>query len=1121
MNKYAFNQGMPYCWLPPKILLIMKLIIVMMTTCLMQVTAATFAQKLTYSKKGVSLEEIFKEIKKQTGYNVLYSPEKVDDTKKIDVYFKETTLPEVLEKVVSGQALEYTIDDKNISLKPKESTFLERLANRWASIDASGRVVDSENRPLPGASVKVKKTGKGVSTDKDGKFFLRGVEEGAVLVVSFIGYLSKEVSASANMGNVVLEQSLSKLDEIQVIAYGTTTQRLSTGNVTTIKADVIEKQPVNNPLLALQGRVPGLFIEQATGFAGTGVKVRIQGQNSLNNGSDPLYVIDGVPFISQLQSGGNGIVGNSGVGGAEGNPFSFINPSDIESIDVLKDADATAIYGSRAANGAILITTKKGKFGDTRVNLNLQSGWGKVPRKLKLMNTEQYLEMRREALKNDGITDLTLGAYGDSDLNGVWDVNRNTDWQKELIGGTSGYQDMNASVSAGNERLIFLMGAGFHRETNVFPGHFADRKGSVHFNISNSSANQKFKVQFSGNYLMDDNQLPGVDLTSYSVRMAPNAPPLFTNDGTINWQQDELERSSFSNPVGYTKDKFQNKTNNLISNLILSYQIIEGLDLKGSFGYNNLSSVINNKRLLESVKPEYLLYYKRSTTITNSSLNSWSVEPQLSYRKRIDRGKLEILLGTTILQNINKGYSLSAIGFSNDLVMDDIMSAPIFRPLQSTSAVYKYNALFGRINYNWEDKYILNLTARRDGSSRFGQENQFHNFGAVGAAWIFSNENFIKTRLPFLSFGKLRGSYGTTGSDQIGDYQFLSLYNPVNWDIPYQGVPVYSANGLNNPYLKWEETRKFQVGMDLGFFNDRVILNGNYYENYSSNQLSGYNLPSTTGAFGITMNQPYKIKNSGYEVLLSTDNFQLKNFSWKTSINLTVPKSLLVDYPDIFKSSYASTAIIGKPLTAQTVFHFLGVDPTTGVYLFADKDGKATNSPDDAQDRMVIIDTAPKFYGGIQNSLNYRGFQLDFLFSFVRQVAQNYSFGGEFYPAGVFNYGSGNQLASLLNRWQKPGDMVSIQRYTTGSNLDQAFNNVYKSDAAWTDASYIRLKNVFISWSLPAKWAKGLRLQNGSLFVQGQNLWTITKYSGLDPETKSSISLPPLRVITVGLKVGL
>jgi len=646
----------------------MRLVTVILIATLMQVSAAGFAQRLTMQKSQASLKEVFTEIKKQTGYNVVWDSELLKNSKPVEAKFNNVEVCKVLDQILVNQNLDYTITDNTIVIKEnKKPSFLENFFDRFNSIDVSGKILDENGKPLPGASVKVKKTGKGVSTDKDGKFFLRGVEEGAVLVVSFIGYLPKEVNASANMGNVVLEQSLSKLDEIQVIAYGTTTQRLSTGNVTTIKVDVIEKQPVNNPLLALQGRVPGLFIEQASGFAGTGVKVRIQGQNSINNGSDPLYVIDGVPFTSQLLPGGNDILGNSGSTGlgvatSQGNPQSFINPSDIESIDVLKDADATAIYGSRAANGAILITTKKGKAGDTRMNLNLQSGWAKVPRKLDLMNSQQYLEMRREAFKNDGIVAPDPGPYVDSDLNGNWDINRYTDWQKELIGGTAAYQDFNASVSGGNDRTNFLVGVGHHRETTVFPGSYADNKTSARFNISNTSANQRFKIGFSGGYLFDNNRLPNEDLTGIAMQLAPVAPLLYKSDGSINWAPDEFGKTTFrGNPLGLMYNSFLIKTNNLMSNLNLGYQILPGLELKSIFGYNNLKSNSISKGLLQSVPPELLPYYKRTAIFVNNEINSWSIEPQLIYNRNISEGKLEVLLGTTISKNTSIGSGILAM----------------------------------------------------------------------------------------------------------------------------------------------------------------------------------------------------------------------------------------------------------------------------------------------------------------------------------------------------------------------------------------------------------------------------------------------------------------------------
>ncbi|WP_316833774.1 SusC/RagA family TonB-linked outer membrane protein [Pedobacter nutrimenti] len=1098
----------------------MKLIIVLMISFLMQVSAAGYGQKINIDKNNTSLKEVLENIKKQTGY-VFFSKDYDLKQAKISVKLKDADIDEALETCLKGLPLSYKIVDKTVFVQLKEKTFLERVVAALNSIDASGRVVDSENRPLPGASVKVKATGKAVSTDEKGRFFLRGVEEGAVLVISFIGYLPKEVLASANLGNIVLEQSLSKLDEIQVIAYGTTTQRLSTGNVTTIKADVIEKQPVNNPLLALQGRVPGLFIEQATGFAGTGVKVRIQGQNSRNNGNDPLYVIDGIPFTSQLLSLGNGILPVQGMSGAStfGSPLSFINPSDIESIDVLKDADATAIYGSRAANGAILITTKKGKAGDTRVNLNLQSGWAKVPRKLDLMNSQQYLEMRKEALRNDGIAAPDPGPYADSDVNGNWDTSRYTDWQKELIGRTATYQDLNASVSGGNDRTNFFVGAGHHRETTVFPGHYTDNKTSVRFSINNTSANHKFKIQFSGSYLFDNNQLPDYDLTSDAMKLPPVAPALYKADGSINWAPDASANTTFSsNPIGYMFDSFLNKTSNLMSNMTLSYQILPGLEIKSVFGYNKLNTNITNKILLQSRIPELAPYSSRGTFFINNDISSWSIEPQLTYTQNISNGKLDVLLGTTISKNNSLGSGIVASGFSNDLVMDDILSATSISAMSSINSVYKYNAIFGRINYNWEDKYVINLTGRRDGSSRFGPESQFHNFAAIGGAWIFSNESLIKDHFSVLSFGKLKASYGITGNDQIGDYRFLSLYDPLQQEIPYQGVVAYKPNRLTNPYLEWEETRKLQFGLDLGFLKDRILLNANYYINHSSNQLSAYALPITTGFFSIDQNKLDKVRNSGWDFTITSTNLQTKDFKWSTSINWSTTKSRLNYSPD---QRFSSTKIVGEPVSAIYVYHFLGVDPTTGIYQFGDHNGNPTSTPDPALDATVLLDLAPKFYGGVQNSFSYKGFQLDFLFSFVKQIGQNSAFGvGS--PGQGQGYSYGNQLASLLDRWKKPGDISAIQRFTTNrADVTQALEILNESDAAWTEASYIRLKNVSLSWKLPENWDKRAHLQNCSLFVQGQNLWTFTKYKGLDPETKSSATLPPLRVVTIGLKVTL
>jgi len=1096
----------------------------------MQVSAATFGQRVTLNKANASLFSVLKDIRKQTGYGFYYDPATIPQSQKVSIAVSNATIEETLSDVLKGLDLVYKIDGKIVTIKAKEKpSFLERVAATLAEINVSGRVVDADGRGLPGASVSVKgKGGKAVSTGANGSFYLKGVEEDAVLVVSFIGYVTKEIKAVKELGDVVLELSTSKLDEVQVIAYGTTTQRLSTGNVTTIKADVIEKQPVNNPLLALQGRVPGLFIEQSNGLAGTAVKARIQGQNSIANGNDPLYVVDGIPFTSQPFPGGNGILGggNVTIKGQQitlgGSPLNFINPSDIESIDVLKDADATAIYGSRAANGAILITTKKGVAGDIKVTANVQNGWGRVTRKLELMNSDQYLEMRREALKNDGIITPASGPYGDSDLNGNWGYNHDTDWQKELIGGSAKYTDIQSSVSGGNNNTTFIAGAGYHREGNVFAGDFSDTKASAHLSLNSASTNQRFKVQVSLSYLDDNNRLPNVDLTSYAMNLTPVAPNPLNENGSLNWQPNSAGNSTFFvNPMSYLFSKFKSNINNLVANASLSCQIISGLEFKSAFGYNRLVSNSNDYVTSQALSPEDKSYFSYSTSnFTNNSTNSWSIEPQFIYNRSIAKGKLEVLVGSTIQQERRDGSSIIGSGFSTDQVMEDLKSATTLVAGFSVNSVYKYNALFGRIHYNWDNKYILNLTGRRDGSSRFGIENQFHNFSALGAAWIFTQEPFIAKNLSVLSFGKLRASYGVTGSDQIADYRFLSLYDALPFiKNPYQGVTGYLPTNLTNPYLQWEETKKLQLGLDLGFLRERILLNVNYSLNRSSNQLLQIGLPFITGFDNIAANLPATIQNSGWEFTLSTINFKSDDLKWTSGINLTIPRNKILAIDDIDNSPLKGVFDIGEPINRVKLYHFIGVDPATGLFQIQNHDGYPVNTPG-VNDDYVVLSTDPKFYGGFQNTFEYKGFQLDLLLQFTKQLGQNYRFGPAFPAGGYFN-GLVNQPIWQTDRWQKPGDISTMQKYTTGFETFNALNYARSSDAAWSDASFIRLKNVSLSWQLPSEIKKAIRARNCNLFVQGQNVFTITNYFGLDPESKSSTTLPPLRVITVGMRIDL
>jgi TonB-linked SusC/RagA family outer membrane protein len=500
----------------------------------------------------------------------------------------------------------------------------------------------------------------------------------------------------------------------------------------------------------------------------------------------------------------------------------------------------------------------------------------------------------------------------------------------------------------------------------------------------------------------------------------------------------------------------------------------------------------------------------RSASYANSNIRTWILEPQIQYSQMIGNGKLSALVGATFQQNKSDGQVLNGQGYNSDLVLGDIKSASSVTVGSTVHSIYKYNAAFARINYNWEDKYLVNLTGRRDGTSRFGPSSQFQNFGAAGLGWIFSNEKFFNN--DFLTFGKLRSSYGTSGSDQVGDYSFLDLYSSNSVGVPYQGATGIFPGNLYTPDLAWEETQKLEFGMDLGFLKDRINLSINYYQNRSSNQLVSYSLPYLTGFISLRRNLSATVQNKGWEFAINSKNISSKQFRWESTLNLSINRNKLVSISPGMSSDFQKR--LGNDLNSTLVYHFLGVDPTTGVNLFADGKGGGTTRPDTASltTLNVLINPTPKYYGGFQNIIEYKNFQLDFLISFVKTLGKNYQFGN--FPG---NYGI-NQPVSVLARWTKGGDQTNIQRFSTNSSVVQPFRNGNNSDASFSDASFIRLKNISLSWALRKQILDKIRFQNLRVFIQGQNLFTITKYKGLDPETLNISSLPPLRICTVGIR---
>ncbi len=973
-------------------------------------------------------------------------------------------------------------------------------------IQITGTVLDKMGKPIVGANVGNPLSKAFAATDSDGKFTIRTDQSKGELLVSNIGYKTTKIAYGPKSNlQIILEESTGSLDEVVVIAYGKTTRRLNTGSVGQVSAAEIALQPVSNPLSALQGRVAGLSITQNSGINGAGVKVQIRGQASLMQGSDPLFIIDGVPFASG-NSSINSVTNATGTAGIS--PFSTVNPADIESVEVLKDADATSIYGSRGANGVILITTKKGVSGKTRFSLNGYSGFSQVTRTMDMLNTQDYLMMRKEAFKNDGVAMTNANA---PDLL-LWDQNRYTDFKKLLIGGTAKTNDWQASVSGGNENTRFLFSGGYHGETSVFPGEQRDDKISGRLSLNHRSKDERFTLDLSTSYSYNQNKMSAGDLTTL-INMPPNML-LYDDSGKLNWQERGVYFDGpVINPLAALNTKYTGEFTNSNNSLNLSYLISSDIKTKISMGYN---SVIGSDQSLEpstSINPNSgALPY---ADFGQSALNSWIVEPQVEYNKTMGKSKVNILLGGT-LQNIsNNSLNIIAQNYKNDILLSSIAAAGNVIT-QNSDYAYRYTAIYGRINYNFNDRYLVNLTGRRDGSSRFGPGKQFATFGAFGAAWIFSSEPFIESTLPWLSFGKLRGSYGSSGNDQIGNYKFLDTWTSTNQ--PYQGGPGLQPSSLYNSEFSWETNRKAELALELGILDNRLLMTVSYFRNRSGNQLINYKLPIQTGFSSILRNFDALIQNSGLEFGLENKIIGTKNFTWSSALNLSLPSNKLLEFEGLEKSSYANTYFIGEPLSTRRTYEYMGVDPVLGVYTFRDLNGDGKY---DSSDRARLHNTQPKFYGGWQNSFTYKGLKLDVFIEFKKQIGYNYLRTQSTFIPG---YLAINQPSIVLQRWQNQGDETRVQRFVASGNTPAfaaAGNYLPLSEAIFSDASFIRLKNVSLAYNFSGDWINKMKLEKLGIYLHAQNLFTLTRYEGADPETQSLLILPPLKTITFGIQITL
>lgn len=1075
-----------------KVLLIMKITTLLLITAILQVSAGSFAQKITLSEKNTPLNKVFDKIRLQSGYDFVITKSVLQKAVKVDLNIKDVEINDALALIFKDQPLDYKVTDKLVSVKLKERTFFDKIVDAFATVSVHGKVVDEKGLPIPGATILLKDRSQATTTDSYGNFWLQKVNDKAILTVSSIGFLTKELNVKADMGTITLEISNAKLDEVLVIGYGTTTRRLSTGSVSQITAKELDQQPISNPIIGMEGRIPGVFITQSAGYAGAPVNVMIRGQNSLpgnvNNSTAPLYIIDGVPFGSTPveQSGG-------GFGTTAFSPLNTIDPTQIESIAVLKDADATAIYGSRGANGVILITTKKGRPGDTKLDVDISSGFGEVTNKLKMLGTDQYLGIRRQAFANDGVTPTATNA---PDLT-LWDQHTYTNFPDLLIGNTQYQSKATLNLSGGDQYTQFLLGGNFRHESTVLDAGTADNAVQFHLNAQHRSQDNKFGISTSVSYNVDNNTIPNYNFNVGNYGLPPNYP-LYNKDGSLYFG------TGYTSPLAALNASYNLKSTNLVSNVSMHYMVLPGLDLKVNAGYNYDNVFATTITPASANNP--LNNFLPSTTMSNNYIKTYIAEPQVNYTHTWGKGRLTAIVGGT-WQETQLVQPYFILGNFTNIQLATSLGALTVLAKSSTSSDYKYDSGFARLEYEWDGKYLFSGNIRRDGSSRFGSANPFGNFGSGAFAWIFSKENFVKDNLPWLSFGKFKTSYGSVGNDKsLTDYSYLSTYNA---GTAYGPISSLTPARIQNPYLRWEQTTKLDAALELGFIHDRIFFSADFYRNRTSHLLANITIPSQTGFGTYAGNLPdgAVVQNKGIEMELSTVNVRNKRFTWNTSFNFTAPQNKLLSFPDLLNSTYANNYVVGQSLNLRAVYHSTGI--VNGIATVQDVNGDGVITAGIAANKKgdYILDgnNDPKFYGGVNNTFMYKGFQLDFLFQFVKRTATRGDQNFASYPG--YSY---NMPVSYL-------DVPLKYSATSGTAAFNSFNYYTASDAAVEDASYIRLKNVSLAYNIPAVWVKKLKMSALQVYLHGQNLATFTKYKGLDPETLTT-QLPTLRMMVAGIK---
>ncbi|MHC2991530.1 TonB-dependent receptor, partial [Pontibacter sp. HJ8] len=929
------------------------------------------------------------------------------------------------------------------------------------------------------------------------------VSTNATLAFSFIGMTTQEIPVNGRSTiNVTLRADEKQLSEVVVTGYGTQLKQELTGNIARVSGDEIANIPTPTLESTLQGRAAGVYINQGSGKLGQGMNIRIRGASSVSASNQPLYVVDGIPVTSA----------DLGTTNSEPlNPIADINPNDIESIEILKDASASAIYGSRASNGVVLITTKSGKAGRTNVNFNYYTGFSKATRIREFLNAQQYIELFSEAAENEGYDAAEEFEGNGLDINSPYSQN----WWEEPFetGSVSQYEVI---LNGGTEKTRFYINTNFNTQDGIIIGNEFDR-ASGRFNLDHSISD-RFRVGTNIALIRTLNKRVSDD-NAFSNPVQLNAiPPI---QPKLDPATGELNRNTlYYNNLIDQRDGFNEATTHrTISTAFLEFDLVKNLLFRTEHGidYLNLNEEIYLGRNTEDGGPTGYGYQNQLTSTNYNTNNTLTFNTLLN-----DIHKLELLGGFSYQRSRTNAASVEGRGFPNDN-FKKIVSAARITSGSSTGTGYNFASYFARANYVFRERYLFTGSVRIDGSSRFGEGNRYGTFPAASAGWIINQEPFMEG-LNALSFLKLRASYGITGNAEIGNFAPLALYEAIFYS-DQSGIVLTT---LPNEDLQWEKTTQFDVGLDYGLFDDRVTGEIDYYIKNTNDLLLELPIPAYNGFTIITKNLG-KLENKGLEFVINTRNL-VGAFEWTTSFNIARNRNKVTDLngSTIFGGDrFVGQIREGEPMGVFWGPKFAGADPANGDALYYVRAGsnETTNDYSLAEDQK-IGDPNPDFLGGLTNNFSFKGFDLGILLQFVE--------GNDlFNVAGYFQSVSAdyfdNQTIDQLDRWRQPGDVTDVPQARL-----YAGNGAGKSSRWVQDGSFLRINYVNLGYNIPAALISRFKLTSAKIYLQGTNLHTFTSYEGYDPEVnttyfgRSNVTLghdfytPPLaKTFTIGVNIGL